>query len=445
MPAGTVPLTTKESPVRSRARFTALSAAAACLALTMTGCGAGAASENAGVDGETGTEDVTLTVATFNEFGYEELFEQYESENPNVTIEHKKAATSNEARDNLTTRLAAGSGLSDIEAIEVDWLPELMEYPDQFADLTDPAVEGRWLDWKTEAATTTDGRLIGYGTDSGPEAVCYRADLFEEAGLPSDREEVAELLSGDWENYFSVGRDFVAQNDDVAWYDSAGATYQGMINQVQNAYETEDGTVVATENPEVKAIYEQVLAASTEDDLSAHLGQWSDDWAAGFQSDAFATMLCPGWMLGIIEGNAAGVEGWDIANVFPGGGGNWGGSYLTVPTQGEHQAEAKKLADWLTAPEQQVQAFTAKGNFPSQVEALESDELLSQTNPFFADAPSGEIFAERAQAVEVTPFKGPKYFPINDAMQQALTRVDVDRTDDAASSWEKFVAAVNAL
>ena len=70
--------------------------------------------------------------------------------NPNVTIEHKKAATSNEARDNLTTRLAAGSGLSDIEGVEMDWLPELLQYPDRFTDLSDPAVEGRWLDWKTD-------------------------------------------------------------------------------------------------------------------------------------------------------------------------------------------------------------------------------------------------------------------------------------------------------
>jgi len=30
-------------------------------------------------------------------------------------------------------------------------------------------------------------------------------------------------------------------------------------------------------------------------------------------------------------------------------------------------------------------------------------------------------------------------------MQQALTRVDVDQTDDAASSWDKFVTAVGAL
>lgn len=423
-------------------KLSMFTAGSACLALTLSACGAG--SGEGDVNAETGTEPVTLSIATFNEFGYDDLFAEYEELNPNVTIEHKKAATSNEARDNLTTRLAAGSGLSDIEAIEVDWFAELMQFPDQFSDLSNPEVEGRWLDWKTEAATTADGKLIGYGTDIGPEAVCYRSDLFEAAGLPTEREEVAEFLGTTWDSYFDAGREFVAESD-AAWFDSAGATYQGMINQVENAYETEDGTVIAADNEEVKDIYNTVLEVSVEDELSAHLGQWSEDWTAGFQSDAFATMLCPGWMLGVIEGNAAGVEGWDIANVFPGGGGNWGGSYLTVPTQGENQAEARKLAAWLTAPEQQVKAFNAKGTFPSQLEALESEELLSATNAFFNEAPTGEILAERAQAVDVTPFKGPKYFPINDAMQQALTRVDVDQTDDPASSWEKFVTAVNAL
>jgi cellobiose transport system substrate-binding protein len=229
----------------------------------------------------------------------------------------------------------------------------------------------------------------------------------------------------------------------MPWFDSAGAVYQGMINQVKNAYEQEDGTIIALENPEVKAIYDQILAASATQ--SAHVGQWSEDWTAAFQKDGFATMQCPGWMLGVIEGNAAGVEGWDIADVFPGGGGNWGGSFLTVPAMGENQAEAKKLAAWLTAPEQQIKAFKAKGTFPSQVEALKSPDLLSQTNAFFNDAPTGEILANRAAAVDVAPFKGPNYFAINDAMQQALSRVDVDETDDPASSWAKFEEAVNAL
>ncbi|NMR19149.1 carbohydrate ABC transporter substrate-binding protein [Cellulomonas fimi] len=404
-------------------------------------CGAG--TDDDGAAG-TGGDKITLTVATFNEFGYEELFEEYMDLNPNVVVEHKKAATSNEARDNLNTRLAAGSGLSDIEGIEVDWLPELMQYPDKFVDLTDPEVDGRWLGWKTEAATTEDGTLIGYGTDVGPEAVCYRADLFAAAGLPTDRAEVAELLEGDWDRYFEVGQQFTAASDS-AWFDSAGATYQGMINQVENAYEKDDGTVIGIDNPTVKRLYEDVLTASVDDDLSAHLAQWSDDWFGAFQDGSFATMLCPGWMLGIIEGNAAGVTGWDIADVFPGGGGNWGGSYLTVPTQSEYPEEAKELAKWLTAPEQQIKAFKAKGTFPSQVEALASDDLLSTTNEFFNGAETGRILANRAAAVTASPFKGPNYFAIHLTVSDALTRVDVDGTDDAASSWQKALDAYATL
>ena len=68
------------------------------------------------------------------------------------------------------------------------------------------------------------------------------------------------------------------------------------------------------------------------------------------------------------------------------------------------------------------------------------------TNAFFNNAPTGQIFINRAKAVNpVPPFKGPNYFAVNDAMQQALSRVDVDKTDDAAASWAKFVTDVKAL
>lgn len=411
-------------------------AGAASIAIIVTGCSAGTDS------GKTSDGKVTLTVATFNEFGYDDLFGKYEDANPKVTIKHKKAATSNEARDNLTTRLAAGSGLSDVEAIEVDWLPELLQYSDQFVDLASADVDGRWLDWKEKAATDADGRLIGYGTDIGPEGVCYRSDLFAAAGLPTDRAAVAEMLGTSWESYYAAGEKFAAAGTDVPWFDSAGATWQGVVNQIPNAYEKKDGTIIATESPEVKEAYTSVLEASST--LSAHLSQWSDDWAASFQNDGFATMLCPGWMLGVISGNADGVTGWDIADAFPSGGGNWGGSYLTVPDQSKNKEEAQKLAAWLTAPEQQLEAFAAKGTFPSQLEALESDELLGATNEFFNNAPTGQILANRAAAVDVTPFKGASYFAINDAMQQALTRVE-DGLMSADKSWEQFVTDVEAL
>ena len=420
----------------SRRTIAAAVAGAAAIALVATGCAGG------GAPG-TGDEKITLTIATFNDFGYsDELLTQYEDEHPNVTIVHNKAATSNDARDNFFTKLGAGSGLADVEAVEIDWFAEMMQYSDKLSDLASPGVEGRWVDWKTEAATDADGRLVAYGTDIGPEAVCYRSDLFAAAGLPTDREDVAALLEGDWDKYYEVGQQYVDATGQP-WFDSAGATYQGVINQVKNAYEQNDGTVIATENPEVEEAFTSVLTASST--LSAHLGQWSDDWFAGLANGAFATMLCPGWMLGVISGNAPDVTGWDVANVFPGGGGNWGGSYLTVPAQGKNTEAATEFAAWLTAPEQQLQAFTNAGTFPSQVATYKDATLLDATNEYFNNAPVGEILIARSEAITVAPFKSVKYFPINDALQKALTRVDVDKSQSIEESWNQWISEVAAL
>ena len=431
----------------TRKRAFTLVAGMSTIALLVSACGTGSddTDEPAGDGGETTDEEITLTISTFNEWGYDTLLDQYMDEHPNITIEHNKFATSNEARDQFNTSLAAGSGLADVVGVEVDWMPEIMQYADQFVDLTSDSVEGRWQDWKVGQATTPDGKLVGYGTDIGPEAIAYRSDLFGAAGLPTDRDEVADLFGGDsatWDDFFAVGEQFSAGSD-VPFYDSGAAIYQGLVNQIEVAYEDpESGEILAVDNDEVRAAYDMVMANT---DLSAGLQQWSEDWTNSFQTNGFAVMLAPSWMLGVISGNADGIEGWDVAPVFPGGGGNWGGSFLTVPAESDHPEEAKALADWLTAPAQQLVAFQTTGNFPSQVEAQESDELKTITNEFFNNAPVGEIMAERSAAVTVAPYKSTSYFAINDAMAQAINRVEVDGTDDAASSWAKWVDAVEAL
>jgi cellobiose transport system substrate-binding protein len=417
---------------RSRRTGLALGAAVALLLGVTTACG-----DDAGAD-EDG--QITLTVATFNEFGYEGLIEEWNASHDDIKLEQVKVGTWDDAKANLYTKLAAGSGLSDIEAIEGDAIAAVLAESDAFTDLTDPALEGRWLDFVVERGTNAEGQLIGYGTDVGPEGICYRADLFKKAGLPTDREEVAALM-GTWDDYFATGEKFVAEMPDTAWYDSSGGLAQAMLNQVENPFEADDNTI-QTDNPELKAVWDAVT--SNAETLSTRTSQWGDDWTASFQNDGFATMACPGWMLGVIEGNAEGVEGWDIADVFPGGGGNWGGSYLTVPAQGDHIEEAKEVAAWLTAPEQQVKAFLAKGTFPSQVEALASPDVTAAVNPFFNDAPTGEILANRAEAVTIQPYKGPKYSDILQAFQAAVLRVD-DGSQSPDESWEQFQTDVEAL
>ena len=188
--------------MRSIPKATALFAAVPLVLLA--GCSAGNS------DQPSGDEDITLTISTFSEWGYDDLLEEYQDLHPNITIEHNRFATSDEAKEQFQTSLGAGSGLADVVGVDNSWMPQVLENPDNFVDLTSDDVEGRWNQWNVDIATTEDGKLLGYATDIGPSSITYRADLFEAAGLPSDRESVAELFGGDdatWDDFFAVGEE----------------------------------------------------------------------------------------------------------------------------------------------------------------------------------------------------------------------------------------------
>ncbi|NLP84973.1 ABC transporter substrate-binding protein [Microbacterium sp. CFH 90308] len=409
-------------------------AAFSASAIVLAGCAGNAGNDDAGEDGE-----ITLTIATFNDFGYtDELLAEF-TEETGIKVEHTRAAESGDARANYFAKLGKG-GLADIEAVEIDWFAEAMQYSDLLAEAPD-SVKGRWLDWKEAAATDADGRLVGFGTDIGPQGLCYRSDLFAAAGLASDPAGVADLFNGDWEHFLDVADQYKAATG-KPMIDSANSVLQGIVNQIEYTYTEEDGTVIATENPEIADAYNLVAERAVPN--SAYAGQWSDDWFASMANGEFAAMLCPGWMLGVIEGNAPDTADWNIADVFPNGGGNWGGSYLTIPADGDNVEAALELADWLTAPEQQMKAFANAGTFPSQLEALESQELAEATNAYFQDAPVGEILSTRAEAVTVAPYKDANYFKYHDALQNAVTRV-FDGVEDQQTSWNTWVAEVEAF
>ena len=73
-------------------------------------------------------------------------------------------------------------------------------------------------------------------------------------------------------------------------------------------------------------------------------------------------------MIGYIKGQAgdAGDGLWDVANI-PGDGGNWGGSYLSIPAASENKEAAYELIQWLTAPEQQVKMWTDCAALPLEL------------------------------------------------------------------------------
>ena len=417
----------------------------------------GAEGTDAGSDGnqgETAGDPVEITVTTFGTMGYDEgLYDQYMAENEHVTIVAQNIDTGGNARTDLFTKLAAGSGVSDIVALEEGWLGSVMEVSDQFVDLRDYGIEDRkddWLGWKYEQGTDAEGRVIGFGTDVGPQGLCYNGPAFADAGLPTDRDEVAELFGGadaTWEQYFDIGRDYYEATG-RAWFDHSGFVWNSMVNQLDEGYYTPDGELNVDDNAELRERFD-LLAEANADGLSAAQAAW--DWNTGqsFVDKTFATFVCPGWMLGVVQGQVeaggGGPDtGWDFADVFPGGAANWGGSFLAVPESSEVKEEAAKLASWLTSPEQQVEAFNVAGPFPSTVEAQRILSENPEPNPFFNNAPTGPILASRAEGV-VAQFKGPDDSLIQENVfgppLQAMDRGDLSGDE----AWDQAIQLLNDL
>ncbi|GAA2966646.1 extracellular solute-binding protein [Actinokineospora diospyrosa] len=409
-------------------------ATATALITTPSACGTGVVAHDPGAPLE-------LTIATFTEFGYEDLLIEYQQTHPGIKVRHQRTGQGGPYHQQLFTRLGAGSGLADVVAIEEGHLADALAAARRFHDLAaigPREVTGdRWLDWKYAAAKAKDGSLIGYGTDIGPLAMCYRVDLLAAAGLPTAPEAVKPLFAS-WEAYFAAGDEYVARTG-KPWFDSTGQIFNAMHNQLATGYFDTDDTLVVASNPAIKRNWDAVTAAGARGQ-SAGLTAFSAEWEAGFRAGGFATKTCPSWMLGVIKAQAgprnAGL--WAVTDAFPGGGGNWGGSYLAVPKQSAHPGEAAALAAWLTAPEQQIRAFARTGNFPSQVAALTSPRLIGTVDDYFGGARTGELFAAQARKVSAPQYKGPGDGRIQESVATPALWA-VEQGTDPEAGWRQLV------
>lgn len=383
---------------------------------------------------------VTLKLATFGDSSViKQQVDQYKKLHPNVTVDVSTVASSEDARTNLLTKLAAGNGLADVEQLEISWVGQLQRYSSKFVPL--PADQyGPFVPIQSQPVASKDGTSFGYGIGTGPQAICYHEDMLKKAGMPTDEASLATMFGATWADYFTAGQKYEAAGGPGKWFDSSYLVYNAQIEQLQYPYEDAEGKVVAN-NPQVEKIFRDTLAAG--DKQSAKLSAFSEDWNNGMGTSKFATIACPSWLLSTIEGNSKGVKDWRIANAFPGGGGNVGGSFLAIPTQSKNPTQAAALASFLSSPEQQIFGFKGGSAFPSRTQALDSPELKAVTNTYYGNAKVGAIFADRSKAIATVMYKGPHYIGIDTAAFNAITRVEAGQQPvDAA--WQQFASEAEA-
>jgi cellobiose transport system substrate-binding protein len=228
----------------------------------------------------------------------------------------------------------------------------------------------------------------------------------------------------------------------VGFMDNVGTIYPAVMNQGSEKYYKNDGTdtgkLVYKTNPRVKLAFDTTVAASKAG-IGTRIGQFSSDWNVGMSKGTFAVMLAPAWMMDYIKGQAPTTKGkWDIASV-PGGGGNQGGSQLTIPKGAKHKQEAWNFISWYLAPDQQLKVFQIYGLFPSTPSLYKDVDLVGFKDPFFNNAPTGAIYAKGVQKLKPI-FEGKLQRCIDMAMGSAISLVANLKEKVPAKAFAKGIA-----
>jgi cellobiose transport system substrate-binding protein len=438
----------------TRRSSAALLAVAALGATVLAGCGSSSSSDSstgAGAGPCGTTADTTVTVGLFGTVGFKEagLWDAYHKVCPNITIKEDDVEQSADYWTRLKTRLASGSGLDDVQGIEIGFVADVVQnHASQFVNWnTVPdatADKAEFFPWKWQLASTADGKTtVGLGTDIGPEAICYRSDLLKKAGLPSDPATLASKW-GTWQDFIDFGKQYEASPTKPAgshFVDSAASVFSTAVYQGTEAYDNADGQPDVENSDGVKNAWTYASQAA-QDGITAGLQQFTPDWNKAFSSGAFATLACPTWMMGYIQGQAGKdyAGKWDIAPVLPGGATNWGGSWLGVPDKAEHKAAAIALVEWLSAKDQQVTMWKDGGHFPSNSDAAADPGVANAKSAYFSNAPVGKIFGDIAAQMKIPPI-GLYDTQIQQALTTQLTNVETKGT----SPDQAFSDALDAI
>jgi cellobiose transport system substrate-binding protein len=202
---------------------------------------------------------------------------------------------------------------------------------------------------------------------------------------------------------------------------------------------TDQGLLIYKTNKQLKTAFDTTVAASNAK-IGTRIGQFSSDWNVGMSKGTFAAMLAPAWMMDYIKGQAPSTKGkWDIAEV-PGGGGNMGGSQLTIPKGAKNSQEAWNFIAWYLAPAQQLTVFKTYGLFPSTPSLYSNTALTGYKDPFFNNAPVGKIYGDGVKKLKPI-FEGKLQRCIDMAMGSAISLVANGKEKVPSKAFATGIAA----
>ncbi|MGW0610906.1 extracellular solute-binding protein [Streptomyces sp. NPDC002788] len=349
------------------------------------------------------------------------------------------ASIGGDFKQKLTTTLAAGSSVPDITGIKGEDIASFLPNADRFLDLNDlgfKKISSQYLEWKTKLAQTEDGKQIGFPIDIGPTALFYRADLFREAGLPTDPAEVAAEAKT-WDDYFALGSELRKALPGSYLINNISSVFNIAVGQGTKRFVDQNNHFIGDQD-HIRAAWATAVRPYT---LGIDAKINDNTWNAAIGKN-LTTELGAAWHALDIEQAAPGTKGkWRVC-ATPGGPANQGGSYLALPKQCRNPEEAFKIISWILSPANNARGFTDAAIFPASPKAY---AMPAMTGPdaFFGGQKIIEVFGPAAEAIPVS-YEAPADAAVMAPYFTELTNIEAKgKKPDAA--WKDAVSQAKQI
>lgn len=369
---------------------------------------------------------------------FEKIIPEFNRTHPNIEIV-PQIYKWEDAHKKLLTAMSAGSGAPDIAMIDISQMDQFLKYPDKFYDLNEYGAKDLskdYLDWKWKQGSA-GSKQLGFPTDIGPMVLYYRQDLFQQAGLPSEPNDVAAKIKN-WDDFLAAGKT-LKEKTGASILSNPYELYGAIRDQGNELYFDKDENLTMDSNPQIKKALDYYKKAREMGIAGAYDQKNAlQEYSAALNSGKIATYISAAWGKGHVETRAPDTKGkWRAAKI-PEGTGNMGGSFLLIPKETKNAKEAYTAISWMLSPQQQLEVFKISGNFPSTPSVYGDKAFTEAGYEFWGNQKLGILFSEVAKDVKVQR-KGPFYQTVEDIISDGMQAVTVDKTKDPDKEFAALI------
>lgn len=356
-------------------------------------------------------------------------------------------------RRRLQSGFFSGTPLADIVEVERTMASSTWRGPLEavgFVDLTERLEADGLLERINRPSFspwTNRGRIFGLPADVHPVLLCYRADVFEAAGIDIDQLDT-------WDKFFEATAVLARDLDGDGSIDqypfelqeTEGSAVTALMLQAGPGFFDADGQPIIDNPVNVRVLARLAAWASGPRKLTGDIDLYS---GAGhrLRADGFVlSWIVPDWrsiQMELYIGALAGklklmpLPAWE-----PGGRRTscWGGTMLGIPkSAGNFEKNwefAKRLYD---SRELAVRSWNEFGVL-TPVKEFWDDPVFDKPNAYYSNQPKGRLFIEQAEHVPVrssSPYQPIMVREVATALSRLIRHADTVQTDDPDQLMDK--------